>query len=272
MRGLFSIGEFSRTSWLTVKALRLYDEEGVLKPGFVDPSTGYRYYSSIQLPEARTIRLLRSLDMPLEEIRGFLKEPSAGARTELLERHRDRLESRLDSYRAIISSIDDLTEGKGDKMDREVEVKDLTNQPVVSIRFKTSMAGIADDIGAAFGKIFGFLGQTGTPPAGPKFALYYDMEMKEEDIDMEICVPVSGEMEGAGEVGGRVVPGGTAVSTMHAGPFDQVGGAYEALMTWMKENGYEPNSPAREVYLVGPGQVEDPADYRTEVLLPAKKQ
>ncbi|MFH1149155.1 MAG: MerR family transcriptional regulator [Actinomycetota bacterium] len=272
MDGLFSIGEFSRMSWLTVKALRLYDEEGILKPGFVDPSTGYRYYSSIQLPEARTVRLLRSLDMPLEEVREFLKETSPGARTKLLERHRDQLESRLESYRAIISSIDDLTERKGEAMGSEVETKDLANQPVLSIRFKTSMAGIGDAVGVAFGKIFGYLGQTGTPPAGPPFALYYDMEMKEEDIDMEICVPVSGETEGAGEVVGRVVPGGSAVSTMHAGPYDQVGGAYEALMTWMKENGYEPAGPAREVYLVGPDKVQDPAEYRTEVLIPARKQ
>ncbi|MBU4194738.1 MAG: MerR family DNA-binding transcriptional regulator, partial [Actinobacteria bacterium] len=50
--GLFSIGDFSRMCRLTVKALRLYDEQGVFKPGHADPASGYRYYSSAQLAEA----------------------------------------------------------------------------------------------------------------------------------------------------------------------------------------------------------------------------
>lgn len=43
---LFSIGEFSRVSKMSVKTLRFYDERGLLKPGHIDSRNGYRYYSS----------------------------------------------------------------------------------------------------------------------------------------------------------------------------------------------------------------------------------
>jgi len=42
---MFSIGEFSRITGLSIKALRLYHEKGILVPGRVDDATGYRYYN-----------------------------------------------------------------------------------------------------------------------------------------------------------------------------------------------------------------------------------
>ena len=64
-----SIGSFSRVSGLTVKALRHYDEIGLLEPARVDEWTGYRYYGLEQARAAEEIRRLRSLEVPLDEIR-----------------------------------------------------------------------------------------------------------------------------------------------------------------------------------------------------------
>ena len=65
MESLMSIGRFARLTGLTVKALRHYDELGLLRPAAVDPETGYRSYSSAQLGRAEAIRLLRRLPEPL---------------------------------------------------------------------------------------------------------------------------------------------------------------------------------------------------------------
>ena len=67
-----SIGSFSRVSGLTVKALRHYDEIGLLEPARVDEWTGYRYYGLEQARVAEAIRRLRSLEVPLDEIRELL--------------------------------------------------------------------------------------------------------------------------------------------------------------------------------------------------------
>ena len=65
---LFTIGEFARVSRLSVKALRLYDESGLLPPVRTDSVTGYRYYDPAQLERARLVAWLRRLDMPLARI------------------------------------------------------------------------------------------------------------------------------------------------------------------------------------------------------------
>ena len=65
-----SIGEFARRSRLSVKALRLYDELGVLVPARVDEASGYRYYDVAQLEAARLVAMLRQLDLPLARDQG----------------------------------------------------------------------------------------------------------------------------------------------------------------------------------------------------------
>jgi DNA-binding transcriptional MerR regulator len=70
--GEFGIGEFARRSRLSVKALRLYDELGVLVPARVDGASGYRYYDLAQLEKARLIAMLRQLDMPLTAVKDLL--------------------------------------------------------------------------------------------------------------------------------------------------------------------------------------------------------
>jgi DNA-binding transcriptional MerR regulator len=67
-----SIGEFARRSLLSVKALRLYDELGVLKPARVDDASGYRFYDLDQLADARLVAMLRQLEFPLATIKELL--------------------------------------------------------------------------------------------------------------------------------------------------------------------------------------------------------
>ncbi|MBU4194236.1 MAG: MerR family transcriptional regulator [Actinobacteria bacterium] len=266
--GLFSIGDFSRMCRLTVKALRLYDEQGIFKPGHVDPASGYRYYSSAQLAEADLIRLLRSLELPLEDIRRFVREDDPGRRNALLEEHRHAIEERAEGYRSIASSIERLLEEEEDVMEMKVEIKELAGQPVLGVRFKTDMSEVGCHLGKSYGALFAYLGKTGESPAGPPFGLYHDGEYKEEDADVEACVSTAKLLPGEGDVKGYELSGAKVASTLHMGPFEQIGDTYRELMLWISEQGYRPSKPCREIYLVGPEQSDDPADYRTEVQCP----
>ncbi|MBD3003641.1 MULTISPECIES: MerR family transcriptional regulator [unclassified Streptomyces] len=79
--GLLTIGAFARASRLSPKALRLYDELGLLPPARVDPYSGYRLYDPAQLERARLVAWLRRLGMPLADIRAVCElEPEAAAR------------------------------------------------------------------------------------------------------------------------------------------------------------------------------------------------
>ena len=73
---LMAIGEFSDRSGISAKRLRTYAAEGLLAPAAVDPSSGYRYYSPGQLPDAQVIDALRQAGVALAEIGVFMCHPS----------------------------------------------------------------------------------------------------------------------------------------------------------------------------------------------------
>ena len=65
---MFKIGDFARIAQVTVRALRLYDERGLLRPARVDAASGYRYYTAGQLTRLNRILALKDLDFSLDEI------------------------------------------------------------------------------------------------------------------------------------------------------------------------------------------------------------
>ena len=62
---LLSIGSFASAARLSLKALRLYDRLDICKPSYVAPESGYRYYQVTQLRDARLIRMMRQMEIPL---------------------------------------------------------------------------------------------------------------------------------------------------------------------------------------------------------------
>lgn len=269
-RDLFSIGEFSRMSGLTVKALRLYDEQEILRPGFTDNKSGYRYYSSAQLAEANLIRKLRSLELAIEDIRRYLRLGSLDERNALLDEHRRKMKEKLDSYSSIVDSLEKLAKHEEPVTVAEVEVKEISDQPVLSVKFTATLREIGDSLGKAYGDIFKYMGVTGIAPDGPPVAVYYDMEIKEEDMKVEACIPVGETYPGDEAVSGRLLPGCRAASFMHIGCYEGFYDAYQSLFIGISNKGLKPVGPLREVYLIGPDSVKDPNDYRTEILCPVE--
>ncbi|MBD7952308.1 DNA polymerase III subunit beta family protein [Oerskovia rustica] len=90
---LLSIGALSRAGGLPVTALRFYDAAGVLRPAYVDPGTGYRWYTSAQVHTARLVASLRQAGLPVSDLVTVLAAPQEA--TAVLAQHRRRLEEDL---------------------------------------------------------------------------------------------------------------------------------------------------------------------------------
>lgn len=104
-----TIGRMARRTGLTAKALRHYDRIGLLAPAVVDPATGYRFYAAGQVAQARLVQLLRSVDLPLEQVRECLATPDDEAHIQqVLAAHRRRLQARLDRVRGDLHRLDHL--------------------------------------------------------------------------------------------------------------------------------------------------------------------
>src|SRR5438552_1926948 len=108
---LLPIGRFSRETSLSIHQLRHYHEVGLLPPARIDSESGYRYYSPVQVQTAEVIAILRSLDMPLAEIRELLRDPTRPKVQAALERHRGRLESRFAEARSRLAAYEEHVRG-----------------------------------------------------------------------------------------------------------------------------------------------------------------
>jgi DNA-binding transcriptional MerR regulator len=109
---LVPIGRFARLTGLSPKALRLYDEQGLLRPAAVDPETGYRLYGPDQLERAAAIRRLRAVELPLAEIAAVLGEDDPERRLALLAAHRRRLATRAADIQIARQRLEPLLQGK----------------------------------------------------------------------------------------------------------------------------------------------------------------
>ena len=127
-----TIGEFSRVTHLSVKALRHYDEVGLLQPAHVDSSTSYRHYATAQVPAAHVIRRFRDLQMPLEQIRAVLEAPDVGARDRAIVDHLQRMQETLELTQATVASLRALLEGKDPTL--AVEFRSVPAVRAIAIR------------------------------------------------------------------------------------------------------------------------------------------
>ena len=119
---LFSIGEFSRIASLSLKALRLYHEKGLLIPKWVDEATGYRYYDDRNIEQARAISYMRGLMIPLAEIREILDRFAEDADIlDFLEKHREAIRLKMEQLNTASLSLDDIIQ-------KEKEAKKMTEE------------------------------------------------------------------------------------------------------------------------------------------------
>jgi effector-binding domain-containing protein/DNA-binding transcriptional MerR regulator len=223
-----------------------------------------------QASTAERIRLMRSLDMPLEQIRSLLSETDPEATRAVLVRQRQQIKQRMAELTVALEELERMI-GAPTSLANTMGIKDVGAQIqiVLSKTVETDSDGESNAIGVAFFDLYRHFFESGKRASvDPPFCIFHDLQSDEDRIRFEACVPISAEATMDRGVSVRVVPAVRAAFTMHAGSYDALAGAERALADWMQENSLEPNGPLRAVYVVGPAQIKDPCELRTEVLWP----
>ena len=264
---LVPIGRFSKMTRLSVKALRLYDENGLLPPAHVDPSSGYRYYDLGQANRAEAVRILRSVDMPLGEIRAILETDDPELAHKHLVVHRERLAERVAAQERTLGYLESLIQREDGIMPYDVQIMAATPQLVAATTIHTNLRRIGSDIGAGFGSLMQVLGREGVAASDSPLIVNHHVIDEETDGDIEICVPVDRAISGDSEVYTRELEGGTMATTVHRGPYEEIATAYHTLTGWISEHGHEIAGPPREIYLNDP-QTVPPEEILTRVEFP----
>ena len=250
-----SIGEFARRSRLSVKALRLYDELGVLVPARVDEVSGYRYYDVAQLEAARLVSMLRQLDLPLAAIRELLVCDPVDA-AERISAHWREIESAHDARRELADYLVNRLSGKSYAM-YQVATREIPERSVLCLKRNV------DEQGAwALGKEFiAVLRERPLPKMdgreGAMFSIYWGEVSTDSDGPVEWCKPVPESDAQAlasqyPELSLRTEPAHSeayvALPNDAAGPGGNTAVqwqlASEALQAWAAEHGLDPESLA----------------------------
>jgi effector-binding domain-containing protein len=142
----------------------------------------------------------------------------------------------------------------------EVTLRDTHPQHILSRRLMVATSDLPAAMSETFQRLYAHMAAIGVPPAGAPFAIYWSdprSEQWDEQWDVELCAPVSREVEAPIGFESRTVSGGLVASTMHIGPYDRVESAYEAVAAWVEQQGYREADAPREVYLSPPETPED---------------
>ena len=249
-----SIGDATFTQ-VSVRALRFYDQQGLLAPPHVDPRTGYRYYRADQVGQVLRILALRDVGLTLAQIREVLDR---GATPDVIRECLARRRSEIAHLRAQVDRQLAAVEGRLALLDggspmHEYDVTTRTAPPVVLGTVGRTVD--QDEPGvlfAAFGELFASLAAAldgaGVVPAGPAWSLYDRAGDEGLRIAAGLPVPAAADLPSGLE---RVeLPEQEVAVTLHRGGMDGIAAAYRAVMTWMEAGGLEPAGGAREVSLV----------------------
>jgi DNA-binding transcriptional MerR regulator len=238
-----SIGEFARRSRLSLKALRLYDERGVLVPSRVDQGSGYRYYDTAQLDQARLVVMLRQLQLPLAAVKELLACDPADAADRIAAHWRDA-EAAHDARRELADYLVSRLRGKRPVM-YEVASREIPERSLLCLKRNVDEQGQW-----AFGKEFiAILRERPLPliegREGAFFCIWWSHPTADSDGLLEWCRPVP--RAGAAALAGRypeltlrTEPAHTeAFVTLPPGPAEQAVVhwqlAVESLGAWVQE-------------------------------------
>jgi len=259
-----AIGDFSRMTHLTVKALRHYHDLGLLVPAEIDASSGYRFYEPAQVQTAQVIRRLRDLGMPLEEIKDVLQAADVSVRNQLMIAHLRRMEAELEQTQAMVASLRSLLERPPEVI--AVEHRSVDRVTALAIAGHVAAADLDAWWDEAFRELDAALTVLLVTPTGPRSALYAPEYFANEDGGQVIAyLPVPRDVPPTGRAHTTEIPPTELAVAVHHGTFADLDRTYGALGIYVAEREIGVAGPIREHYLVSAFDTDDEARHRTEI-------
>ncbi len=276
---MIRIGDFSRLARVSIRALRHYEDEGLLRPVHVDARNGYRYYDARQLAALHRIKALRDLGLPVREIRE-LAQGDDRAMGELLRTHRARLQGSVAEASAQLRQLDALLqriEAPGKFPASLVRVRALPAVTALCVRRRV------DSLGAPVTVMFESAERAAAHDRVDEspFLLFHDESYSDADSDVEVCIPVAPQSN---------LPDVRAVGAVeeaaciaYGGPYSQTEPLYREVLSWLEGSGATIAGPVREVYhrfgadqrgyrLPSQRVADNEADFITELQVPVARR
>ena len=269
---LFQIGDVAKMFHISVGSLRHYENLGLLKPEKTDTQTGYRYYSTGQFEVLNTIRYLRALDMPLQEIADFLHNRDIQNIEEKLKQQKAAIVAKQQQLKRIERKIDNRLRRLQDAQNSDLDAIKLRSLPPCRLVWVESTL----DINNAFdmempirrleekqAEALIFLGKVGVGIAADNL---YRRQFSQYD---GVFLLLDDEDKYSG--GAMLLPQTDCVSVRFKGSHDQSPAQYEKLMSYIQSNNLQAVDFSREITMIDYGITNDPEKFVTEINIPVRR-
>jgi DNA-binding transcriptional MerR regulator len=250
---------------MSVKTLRYYHRVGLLEPADVDEHTGYRRYTTTQIPTAQIIRRFRDLDMPVDEVAKVLSAPDLESRNRLIADHLTRLEDELSRTQSAVESLRNLLVQSPESARESIGRRHVPATPAAAIVETVDVAEALSWYQGALGELYATLDAQGISPAGPGGGIFAGDLFTQERGEATIFVPCVGAVRPMGRVVALTVPAVELATITHQGEHQGIDLAYGALGTYVTEHALAVEGPIREYYLVGRRDTIEVEQWRTEI-------
>lgn len=280
---MYKVGDFSKISRVSVKALRYYDERGLLKPVHVDQVNGYRYYSIDQLPRLNRILALKDLGLSLEQIGGILDEQVTSTEIRgMLRLKQAEMQQVVYETQERLARVEERLK-QIEQEDRlpvyDIVIKDVTSQPIASARAVVAATETVKECCRVLAHdIWTTISHAGIKMVGPWCAIYHDAveERNPEraiNVEMAVVIDLSPASTCDSWQHERVVirellGSASMACLVHTDDYQGLWDAYAAILLWISTNGYQIVGPCRVFYLRMAPEQSHPV---SEIQIPVEK-
>lgn len=149
----------------------------------------------------------------------------------------------------------------------DLKLEEQAEQPVLSIRLRTTIENLPNAIGESFGAIMKYMTELGEKPANTPFVAYYTLDM--QDLDVEIGFPLNRALPDHDAIKAGRLPQGQVVSCMYKGAYSDMEEPYKVIMQWIDDQGHKPTGVYYEFYYNSPAEVPE-SELLTKIVIPVK--
>ena len=244
---MLRIGDFAKLSQVSVKALRFYDQIGLLKPTFVDRATGYRYYAPDLLLRLNRLLAFKEMGLRLADILQLLETDLSDQQVRaLLQRRRAELSRRIALEQVQLAQVDAWLQqlpAPANALEPHIRLKQMPAQLVASVR---ATIDAYDDADQLFDQLEHHL--RGRKHNRQRAAIWHACADSSDRIDCEALILLNDRVPESSRVRIYQLPAGVTASVIHQGSDATIPQTYLAARRWIKAQGYAQAGPNLEYY------------------------
>jgi len=276
----YSIGKVSSLCNVPIKTLRYYDQVGLLVPKLRKDENRYRYYTQEQILTLSMIRRLRTLGVPLKDIKDIVVTKDAGAMGNAIRERLEAIDADIETLRRQYESGELLLDrlkrsrelyeaGMSGYRTEQIRVEDIPLSNVLyTRRIKTNYKN-ADVSIDRWMEMFNMVQKQHLVMTGSVILTYHNEPLQQfykNECDLEISVQVN-ELR-MSDPRFKTFGGFRAVTAIHVGRNGEIIQTHLAAIKWLEKEGYEINGPISEEYILSPLDINNEDEQITKIIIP----